>query len=90
MGLKSLYLDLKRRQETWQRLGSTRFLKGDLKKLAYFKDKSRKAKVKFEVVLVQPGASASDMNPDALKLLGTTELYLKKTTEADVRVITSA
>lgn len=89
-GLKSLYLDLKRRQETWQRLGSTRFLKGDLKKLAYFKDKSRKAKVKFEVVLVQPGASASDMNPDALKLLGTTELYLKKTTEADVRVITSA
>ena len=41
------------------------------------------------MILVQPGGSASDINPDALKLLATTEVYLFKTTNADFRVILS-
>ncbi|WP_338105621.1 DEAD/DEAH box helicase, partial [Microvirga tunisiensis] len=57
VGLPTLYQDLKRRQESWVRDGKSRFLKGDMKKLSYFKEKARRAKLEFEVVLVQPGAS---------------------------------
>jgi hypothetical protein len=45
--------------------------------------------VTFEIILVQPGASVATITADALKLLGTTELYLKKTTQADLRIILS-
>ena len=89
-GINSLYHDLKRRHDIWAREGATRFLKGDIKRLVYFKDKARRASVKFEMILVQPGASIATASDDALRLLGTTELYLKKTTQADLRVILSA
>jgi superfamily II DNA or RNA helicase len=89
-GMARLYQDLKRRHDLWMKQGSSRFLKGDIKKLAYFKDKSRRAAVEFEVILAQPGASASLINDDALRLLATTELYLKKTAAAGFRVIVSA
>ena len=89
-GINNLYHDLKRRHDIWAREGATRFLKGDVKRLVYFKDKARRAGVKFEMILVQPGASIATVTDDALKLLGTTELYLKKTTQADLRVILSA
>jgi superfamily II DNA or RNA helicase len=88
-GMVRLYHDLKRRHDLWMQSGSSRFLKGDIKKLAYFKDKSRRAAVEFEVIVVQPGASASSINEDALRLLATTELYLKKTAAAAFRVIVS-
>jgi hypothetical protein len=84
-----LYNDLKRRHELWMKDGHTRFLKGDIKQLAYFRDKSRRAKVELEVIIAQPGASAAALNDDALLLLGTTELYLKKTAAASLRVIVS-
>ena len=89
-GLPTLYHDLKRRQEQWAKEGFTRFLKGDMKKLAYFKDKARRAKMDFEVILVQPGASISSATDDALRLVATTELYLVKTTQAKFRIILSA
>lgn len=89
-GLPTLYHDLKRRQETWAREGKTRFLKGDMKKLSYFKEKARRSKLKFEVVLVQPGASIATITDDSLRLLGTTELYLLKTTQAHMRVVISS
>jgi superfamily II DNA or RNA helicase len=89
-GLPTLYHDLKRRQEQWAKEGFTRFLKGDMKKLAYFKDKARRAKMDFEVILVQPGASISSVTDDALRLVATTELYLVKTTQAKFRIILSA
>ena len=88
-GLPTLYYDLKRRHETWVRQGASRFLKGDMKRLSYFKEKARKSKLEFEVVLVQPGGSASKLSSDILLLLGTTDLYLKKTTAAKVRFIMS-
>lgn len=89
MGIKRLYSDLKRRHDAWTRDGASRFLKGDMKQLAYFKEKARRASVLFEVLLVQPGVSAKTVTDDGLRLLATTELFLKKTTEADFRVIVS-
>lgn len=88
-GLPRLYVDLKRRHETWSKQGASRFLKGDMKLLSYFKEKARRAKVDFEVVLVQPGASAETVTPDILRLLATTELFLTKTTQARFRVVVS-
>jgi len=89
-GLPRLYHDLKRRHDAWMKEGFSRFLKGDIKHLAYFKEKSRRAKLQFEAILVQPGASLATITDDSLRLLATTEIYLTKTTEAAFRVITSA
>ena len=61
-----------------------------MKALSFFKEKARKAPLKFEVILVQPGASIATITDDALRLLATTELFLTKTTEASVRVVLSA
>ncbi len=88
-GMNTLYHDLKRRHDIWAREGASRFLKGDLKQLVYFKEKARRATVTFEMILIQPGASARAIPTDALRLLGTTELYLRKTAQADLRVILS-
>lgn len=88
-GVQTLYHDLKRRHELWAREGASRFLKGDMKTLSYFKEKARRAKLEFEVILVQPGASAQTVSSDALKLLATTELFLKKTTDAVFRFVSS-
>jgi hypothetical protein len=88
-GLLTLYHDLRRRQETWVREGSTRFLRGDMKKLSYFKEKARRSKLEFEVVLVQPGASVASITDDCLRLLATTEVYLLKTTQGRMRVVLS-
>ena len=70
--------------------GTSRFLKGDMKTLAYFKEKARKAKLEFEVIIVQPGGSAELLSDDILRLLGTTELFLVKTSAAEFRVVVSA
>jgi superfamily II DNA or RNA helicase len=88
-GLRNLASTLRRRNENWVKRGSSRFLKGDLKTLSYFVEKSRKMPVKFEVILVQPGISKASLTSSAAKLLGTTELFLKRTTEASFRVVTS-
>lgn len=89
-GLPTLYRDLKRRHEIWAREGANRFLKGNMKQLAYFKEKARRAKIEFEMILVQPGGSVATITDDALRLLATTELYLFKTTQAKLRVVISA
>lgn len=88
-GLQSLYYDLKRRQDAWTDDGASRFLKGDMKLLSFFKEKARKSKLDFEVIIVQPGGSANSLTNDILKLLATTELFLVKTTQATFRVIVS-
>ena len=88
-GLGALYADLKRREERWAAEGASRFLKGDMKQLAFFRDKARRSKLSFEVVIVQPGVTPELASDDILKLLGTTELYLAKTAQAGFRVITS-
>jgi superfamily II DNA or RNA helicase len=89
LGMTRLYNDLKRRHEIWVREGHTRFLKGEMKQLYYFKEKARRSKLQFEVVIVQPGGSKASLSSDILKLLATTELFLKKTTQGDLRVVVS-
>ncbi|MDJ0306786.1 DEAD/DEAH box helicase family protein [Dehalobacter sp.] len=89
LGMTRLYNDLKRRHEIWVREGYTRFLKGEMKQLSYFKEKARRSKLQFEVVIVQPGGSKASLSSDILKLLATTELFLKKTTQGDLRVVVS-
>lgn len=89
-GIPNLAKDLRRREALWARTSHTRILKGSLMNLAYFEEKSRKSNIKFGVVLVQPGLNKNEATPGILKLLATTELYLKKTTNASFRVICSA
>ncbi len=88
-GVLRLYHNLKRRQTTWQTEGADRFLKGNIKHLSYFKEKARRSKLEFEIIVVQPGGSKAQLSNDILSLLGTTELYLKKTTLARFRVVVS-
>lgn len=90
MGLPKLARDLQRRHEAWLARGASRFLKGGMQELTYFKEKARRSKVEFEAILVQPGASAQTITEDSLRLLATTELYLSKTTQATFRVVVSA
>jgi hypothetical protein len=89
-GIPRLINDLKKRQALWGKRGTTRFLKGGPKELSFFKEKARKSKIVFEVLLVQPGASLRTISDDILRLLATTELFLKKTTQAHFRVIINA
>jgi superfamily II DNA or RNA helicase len=89
-GIERLAKDLTRREKQWAASGATRFLKGGPRDLAYFRDKSRKSKVEFEVILVQPGASVGSVTESSLQLLATTELFLKKTTDASFRVVLNA
>lgn len=89
LGIGRLYHDLKRRHEIWDREGHSRFLKGDMKVLSYFKEKARRSKLSFEVIIVQPGGSKATLSEGILRLLGTTELYLQKTTQGEFRVIVS-
>ncbi|MDQ4419036.1 DEAD/DEAH box helicase family protein [Sphingobium sp. DEHP117] len=86
-GVERLARDLRRREAQWTASGHTRFLKGGQRELSYFKEKARKSRLQFEVVLVQPGASVNSVTVPILQLLATTELFLKKTTDADFRVI---
>ncbi|MGW9332512.1 hypothetical protein [Bosea sp. NPDC055594] len=81
---------LKRREAQWTATGSTRFLKGGQRELSYFKEKTRRLRVEFEVVLEQPGAHADSVTVRILQLLATTKLFLKKTTNAKFRVILNA
>lgn len=87
--LTYFYKHIKRRQEKWVASGYTRFLKGSIGDLAAIKDKSRTIPIKFHVEIVQPGLSKGLINAEGLKLLGSTELYIKKTTLADLRVVGS-
>lgn len=88
-GLKELQKTLLRREQLWIKTGHSRFLKGDRKTLSYFAEKSRKSKVRFSVILVQPGLSLSNVPTDIGTLLSTTELFLKRTTEANFKIVCS-
>jgi hypothetical protein len=45
--------------------------------------------IKLEVVLAQPGLSRAACSDQILELLGSTELYLKKTANANLKVVCS-
>jgi superfamily II DNA or RNA helicase len=89
LNFKYLYEHIKHRQDLWRMKGYSRFLKGNIKDLAAIRDRARAMPIKFHVVIVQPGLSASEVNEEGLKLLGSTSLYIKKTTMAELAVIGS-
>ena len=88
-GFNYLADHMKRRQAKWESDGSTRFITGDLKELSYLKKQARRSRIKLNVVVVQPGLSKSKVSDDILKLLASTELFLKKTSDANFSVICS-
>lgn len=89
LNLSYLYHHIKRREEQWRSRGHSRFLKGTIKDLAAMKERSRITPLKFQVVIVQPGLRVNKINEEGLKLLGSTALFIKKTTMADLVVIGS-
>ncbi|WP_024300139.1 DEAD/DEAH box helicase [Methylomicrobium lacus] len=90
LNLNYLYHHIKRRQEQWRSRGYSRFLKGAIEDLAAIRDRARTSALNFHVIIVQPGLSVEQITHEGLKLLGSTALYIKKTTMADLKVIGSA
>ncbi|WP_399425222.1 DEAD/DEAH box helicase [Vibrio campbellii] len=86
VGLPYLYKHIQKREGAWKGRGQSRFLKGNMAQLESIKNRSRTTPIEFQVAVVQPGVSKEQITEEMLKLLGTTELFIKKTTLADLRV----
>ncbi len=54
--------------------------------LESLKNRARTTPVEFQVTIVQPGMSKKKATEEMLKLLGTAELFIKKTTMAELQV----
>jgi superfamily II DNA or RNA helicase len=89
LNLTYFYHHIKHREQQWRSRGYSRFLKGTIKDLVAMKERSRTTAIRFGVVIVQPGIDVSQINDEGLKLLGSTALFIKKTTMADLSVIGS-
>ncbi len=89
VGVPYLHKHIKKREEQWLKISHSRFLKGSIADLSNFKNRSRTMPVQFQVIIIQPGISSALITEEMLKLLGTTELFIKKTTQADLEVICS-
>lgn len=88
-GFSKLVDHMKRREERWRLNGHSRFIKGGLTDLAFLKEIARKSKVRLEVWIVQPGVSKSKITQPILLLLGATEEYLAKTSNASLSFFAS-
>ncbi len=88
-GLTKLYQHIKKRENTWRADGYSRFLKGQTSDLLAVSNKARTTPIKFQVVIVQPGLARNRCSPDMLRLLGSTALYVEKTSKGEFRVIGS-
>ncbi len=88
-GFMALYKRLTHRESLWRKTSSTRFLKGTIGELTDIKNHSRRCKIELKVTIIQPGLSAEKVNPEILKLLGSTAQYIKKTTQANLNVVVS-
>lgn len=86
VGLSYVYRHIKQRESYWHPAGQSRFLKGDISMLESLKNRARTTPVEFQVTIVQPGMSKKKATEEMLKLLGTTELFIKKTTMAELQV----
>lgn len=86
VGLPYLYKHIQRREKLWLLGDKSRFLKGSISTLENIKNRARTTPVELEVAIVQPGISKEIITTEMLKLLGTTELFIKKTTMADLHV----
>lgn len=82
-GFEYMYEHMKRRNEKWIAEGKSRFLKGDMATLNRLRKFARYApNFVFEVTIVQPGLDSTVVSDDVKQLLGSTEDYLLKTSNA--------
>jgi len=88
-GMNFLFKHIKKREENWRRYGYSRFLIGDMPKLQYIRELSRTKPLKFKVTIVQPGIKKEAINGEMLRLLGSTKTFIKKTTMAELIVLSS-
>jgi superfamily II DNA or RNA helicase len=68
------------------RQGVSPFMSGDLKKLFEIQERARVLRRRMEMVIVQPGLSASGATARQLDLLASTETYLRTTIKAPLTV----
>ncbi|MBW1981279.1 MAG: hypothetical protein JRJ12_08645 [Deltaproteobacteria bacterium] len=94
--MKKLAEHLKRREIQRVKNGkASRFEVGGLRQLITFMVIAKQKRVRFEVVLVQPGISkaaltdGSERASNMLRLLGATGAYLAETFEMDLHLIVS-
>ena len=85
--LMPFFRTLERRARRKQkREGVSPFEVGDIRKLYRLQEESQVKKRRMEIVLVQPGVSASRATDQQLELLASTESYLRTTINAPLRV----
>lgn len=89
-GLDHFYKHVNRREKLWSDRGHSRFLKGTMRDLNTLKNRAKTSRLRLQVTIVQPGLSVEKVNDELLKLLGSTALYIKKTTQAELSIIASA
>jgi hypothetical protein len=71
------------------RTGVTPFEVGDIRKLYEIQERSLVLPRRMEMVIVQPGLSATKASTQQLDLLASTQAYLKTTINASLRVVCS-
>ena len=90
MTFNYLYKHIKKREEKLKRdKGYTKFLKGNINDFSSIKNQARTKPIKLQVMIVQPGLSVSKVTDEMLKLLGSTSIFINKTTMADLIVFGS-
>ena len=68
----------------------TRFEKGNLRSLVGIKRRLRKRRARFEIVVVQPGISKSQVDPEFASILGAASAYIFEITGQSLGVISGA
>jgi hypothetical protein len=88
-GMRHLVEHMEARETRWHEKGFSRFVKGTHRDLARLRRFARKARTTLEVAIVQPGLAKGRVSTPILSLLGGTELFLKETADAELRVFCS-
>lgn len=88
--LRELRDHIKRRELSWLKKGKSRFRTGSNANFRILERYARKKGLKLKIIIVQPGLSKSKLNEDIKRLLGTTEQYLSKTSEANLTIYCSS
>lgn len=78
---------LMHREGQRQRRGISGYLRGDDRTLIAIREGAERVRCEMEVVMVQPGLSTGRVSPPQLELLASTELYLRETAAARLRVV---
>ncbi|MGE7673491.1 DEAD/DEAH box helicase [Lysinibacillus sp. NPDC094403] len=81
---------LRREQKTYNKQTCSRLERGSKEDLELLKDKAkRRIPMQFEIYIVQPSISKSNIGEDILTLLGVTESFLKETSGINLKIICS-